>query len=63
MDKTITWQAHSSLRVNQDCLTTGKFPNGKKLTKEDIDNSRREIEKCERILINHGCINNQTKLF
>lgn len=58
-----TWQAHSVMKVNEDCLINGKFPNGKKLTKEDVELLRSEITACRDILINYGCIDVQLKLF
>lgn len=62
-DNKITWQAHTVLKVNEDCLNNGKFPNGKKLTGKDIDEIKESNKVCREILINYGCIDSQLKLF
>lgn len=54
MDKTITWQAHSVMRVEQECLSGGFFPNGKRMTAKDREESKAQIEICKQILSDHG---------
>ena len=61
-DNKITWQAHSVLKVNEDCLSEGKFPNGKTLTELNKIELMAENKYCRDILINAGCIDNQLKL-
>lgn len=58
----LTWQAHSVLMVEQECLLTGKFPNGKRMSAAEIKQSEEQINNCKSILINYGCIDSQTKL-
>lgn len=58
----ITWQAHTVLKVNEQCLSEGKFPNGKKLTSKDIADLNEEIRACKDILVNYGCLDNQLKI-
>ena len=53
-DSTITWQAYTVMKVEQDCLTSGHFPNGKKLTAKDIEAAKEQIEICKGILTEHG---------
>lgn len=63
MDNKITWQAHTVMKVNEECLKSGCYPNGKKLTKDNISETKEEIKNCVDILINYGCIDNQLQLF
>lgn len=53
-DSTITWQAYNSMIVNQDCLNSGYFFNGKKLNAKDIEDAKEQIEICKGILTEHG---------
>ncbi len=63
MDSTITWQAHSVMRVEKECVEQWKFPNGKKMTAKDIQESKELIEECQRILIENGILSPQLELF
>lgn len=61
MNSTATWQAHTVMKVEQECLNSGFFPNGKRLTVNDRDESKAQIEICKQILDEHGIIyQNQT---
>lgn len=61
-DSIITWQAHSVMKVEQDCLNNGHFPNGKKLTAKDIEAAKEQIEICKGILTEHAVeFESQTK--
>lgn len=63
MDNKITWQAYSVMKVNEWCLKSGCYPNGKKVTNDNISETKEEIKNCVDILINYGCIDNQLQLF
>lgn len=54
MNNTVTWQAHTVMKVEQECLTTGFFPNGKRLTEKNKQESREQIEACNKILTEYG---------
>jgi len=56
MDSTITWQAHTVMKVEQECVNSGFFPNGMRMTAKDISDSKEQIEACKRILDQHGII-------
>ena len=43
-DSTITWQAYTVMKVEQECLNSGFFPNGKRMTEKDRDESKEQIE-------------------
>lgn len=49
-DKAITWQAHSVMMVNVDCIRKGKYPNGKKLDAKAKRELEQEIENCIAVL-------------
>ena len=53
-DSTITWQAHSVIKVEQSCIDSGVFPNGKKMTASDIQDAKQQIEICKAILRQYG---------
>lgn len=59
MNNKITWQAHSVMRVEQECLNSGFFPNGKRMTAKDREESKAQIEICKQILDEHGIIYQQ----
>lgn len=62
-DKNITWMAHTIQKVNNDCIDSGKYPNGRKLTdKERVEMIIENIE-CQIILAEHGVTDNQLTLF
>lgn len=63
MDSTITWQAHTVMNVEKECVEEGKFPNGKKMTAKDIEESELQIEECKRVLIENGILSPQLELF
>lgn len=58
----VVWQANTVLKVNEDCLREGKYPNGKVLTQKDKEALTDEIQACRSILINTGIIDTQLKL-
>ena len=62
MDNKITWQAHTVMKVNEDCLKSGCYPNGRKLKPNEIEETKLEIKNCLDILINYGCVNNQLEM-
>ena len=58
-----SWMAHNVMKINNECIESGKFINGKKVTeKERIEMIIENIE-CQLLLINKGVMNNQLKLF
>ena len=61
MDNKITWQVHAVMMVELESLTSGRFPNGKKMDKKDREESQFEIDACRKILFEHGIT--QLKLF
>ena len=63
MDSTITWQANTVMNVEKGCIKEGKFPNGKKMTKKDIEESESQIENCMKVLIENGVMSPQLELF
>jgi hypothetical protein len=54
-DSITTWQAYAVMMVDWDCIQTGKFPNGSKMTAVHITETKEEIERCKSILQEHGC--------
>lgn len=56
MDNKITWQAHSVMKVEQECLSSGFFPNGKRLSVKDRQDSAAQIEICKQLLDEYGII-------
>jgi hypothetical protein len=58
-----TWQAHTVMKVNEQCLANRKFPNGKVLTQKDVIETEEIIKTCKEVLIEAGCITNQLTLF
>jgi len=63
-EKTITWQAYSVMKVEEECINTGKFPNGTKMKAKDIEESKQQIENCKQILLKFGVlVNIQLELF
>ena len=63
-DNIITWQAHSVMKVEEQCINSGKFPNGTKLKSKDIQECKQQIINCKEILIKFGVlVNKQLELF
>jgi len=53
-NNTVTWQAYIVMQVEMDCVSSGKFPNGKKMTKKDFEESNEQIKACRAVLIQYG---------
>jgi hypothetical protein len=57
------------MKVNEECLREGKYPNGKKLKPKDEAECRRQIEMCKDVLNHYGinieepAVATQLKLF
>lgn len=58
----VAWQANTVLKINEECLINGKYPNGKVLNSKEKEELNKEIQACKNILINAGLINTQLKL-
>lgn len=58
----VVWQANTVLKVNEDCLSNGKYPNGKALSVKDKESLNDEIRACKNVLVNCGLMDLQLKL-
>lgn len=68
MDNPITWQAYTYMKVTQETIETGQYPNGQKMKAKDYDEAHEQIENCKSILAQYGIVaevaeKGQLKLF